>query len=236
MTLGVTRLRRLFAVTRAGCYYRPTTGLHRWYAQPPNRVQRTQATGLDHIWVGDLTYLAVAGRGWYLAVVLDQCSRRVLAWRLAMVRDAALTRVVVDAALRRRQPPGALICLLNRGNIQAWNQEFESYTRIRYAWTLSSEWPRLAMAQLLISQMLYFDTVVYDWAHIQALTLVCGGADDLLLGSAETFQERMNELAKTVPNDNGEVVLLPEPGHVPHLESPERVLPPLVSFLKKGVE
>lgn len=109
------------------------------------------------------------------------------------MRDAALTRVVVDAALRRRQPPGALIFLLNRGNIQAWNQEFESYTRIRYAWTLSSEWPRPPMAQSLISQMLYFDPVVYDWAHIQAPTLVSGGADDLMLGPAETFQERMNE-------------------------------------------
>ena len=115
--------------------------------------------------------------------------------------------------------PARSIFLLHRVNIQAWNQEFESYTRIHYAWTLSSEWPRLAMAQSLISQTLYFDPVVYDWAHIQAPTLVSGGADDLLLGPAETFQERMNE-----------------PGHVPHLESPERVLPPLVPFLKKGVE
>ena len=58
--------------------------------------------------------------------------------------------------------PARSIFLLHRVNIQAWNQEFESYTRIHYAWTLSSEWPRLAMAQSLISQTLYFDPVVYD--------------------------------------------------------------------------
>ena len=29
----------------------------------------------------------------------------------------------------------------------AWNAEFERYARIRYSWTLSSEWPRLAMVQ-----------------------------------------------------------------------------------------
>ena len=29
-------------------------------------------------------------------------------------------------------------------NPSAWNAEFERYARIRYAWTLSSEWPRLA--------------------------------------------------------------------------------------------
>ncbi len=96
--------------------YRRTTGVHRWYAQHPNRVQRTQATTLNQIWVGDLTYLAVAGRWWYLAVILDQCSRRVLAWRLATVRDAAFTRAVVDAALRRRQPTDGLIFHSDRGS------------------------------------------------------------------------------------------------------------------------
>jgi len=55
--------------------------------------------------VGDLTYIAVAGRWWYLAVVLDQYSRRVLAWRLATTRDAVFTRALVHAAIRRRCPP-----------------------------------------------------------------------------------------------------------------------------------
>src|SRR3982750_300918 len=45
-------------------------------------------------------------------------------------------------------------------NPKAWNAEFERYTRIRYAWTLSAEWPRLAMVQALIAQMLYADPVV----------------------------------------------------------------------------
>ena len=49
------------------------------------------------------------------------------------------------------------------------------------------------------------------------------------------FQERMNYIAKTVPNGNGHVLLLPGLGHVPHLEAPEKVLPPLVTFLKEGL-
>ncbi len=118
---------------------------------------------------------------------------------------------------------------------KAWNQEFETYTRIRYSWTLGAEWPRLAMVQSLISQMLYQDPVVYDWAHIQVPTLAFGGADDMLLGTAAAFQQRMDVLAKTVPNGNGRVLLLPGLGHVPHLEAPETVLPPLVAFLKEGL-
>ena len=116
-------------------------------------------------------------------------------------------------------------------NPKAWNDEFELYTRIRYSWTLSAEWPRLAMVQALISQMLYNDPVVYDWPHIQVPTLAFGGAEDLLLGPASAFQERMQVLAKTIPNGNGRVLLIPGLGHVPHLEAPEKVLPPLVAFL-----
>lgn len=121
-------------------------------------------------------------------------------------------------------------------NPKAWNAEFETYTRIRYSWTMSTDWPRLAMVQSLISQMLYFDTVVYDWAHIQVPTLAFGGADDLLLGPASAFQARMNHIAQTVPNGNGRVLLIPGLGHVPHLEAPEKVLPPLVAYLKEGVK
>jgi len=120
-------------------------------------------------------------------------------------------------------------------NPKAWNQEFETYTRIRYSWTLSADWPRLAMVQALIGQMLYADPVVYDWAHIQVPTLAFGGAEDMLLGTAASFQERMNYIAKTVPNGNGHVLLIPGLGHVPHLEAPDKVLPPLVAFLKEGL-
>lgn len=116
-----------------------------------------------------------------------------------------------------------------------WNNEFETYTRIRYSWTLSSDWPRLAMVQALIGQMLYADPVVYDWAHIQVPTLAFGGAEDMLLGPAKNFQDRMAFLAKEVPNGNGRLLLIPGLGHVPHLEAPEKVLPPLVAFLKEGL-
>ena len=120
-------------------------------------------------------------------------------------------------------------------NPKAWNQDFETYTRNRNSWTLGADLPRHAKVQALIGQMLYADPVVYDWAHIQVPTLAFGGADDMLLGTAAAFQERMAHIAKTVPNGNGHLLLLPGLGHVPHLEAPEKVLPPLVAFLKEGL-
>src|SRR5215510_2763710 len=72
-------------------------------------------------------------------------------------------------------------------NPAAWNSQFESYARVRYAWTLSADWPRLAMVQTLTGQNLVLDPVVADWSHIQAPTLVFGGAEDVLPGSAALF-------------------------------------------------
>ena len=116
-----------------------------------------------------------------------------------------------------------------------WNSQFESYARIRYAWTLGADWPRLARVQALINNVIYLDPVVYDWAHIQAPTLVYGGAEDMLAGTPAAFQEGMKRIAATIPNGKARLELLPGLGHVPFIEDPERSLPPLVAFLKEGV-
>src|SRR5215472_6104670 len=117
----------------------------------------------------------------------------------------------------------------------AWNSEFESYVRIRYAWTLSADWPRLARVQTLISNLIYLDPVVDDWAHIQAPTFVFGGAEDMLAGTPAAFQEGMKHIAATIPNAKARLQLLPGLGHVPFMEDPARSLPPLVAFLKEGL-
>ena len=120
-------------------------------------------------------------------------------------------------------------------NPEAWTPEFETYTRVRYAWTLSADWPRLAMVQTLINQVQYLDPVVDDWAHIKAPTLVFGGAEDSLPGSAAVFKDRMKYIADTIPNGKAKLLLLPGLGHVPHMEAPDKTFPPLVAFLKEGV-
>jgi pimeloyl-ACP methyl ester carboxylesterase len=117
----------------------------------------------------------------------------------------------------------------------AWNDEFEKYARIRYAWTLGADWPRLAMVQTLTGSLISGDPVVYDWAQIKAPTLAFGGAEDVLPGSAKLFQDRMKVLADTIPNGNGKLHLLPGLGHVPHLENAAKTIPPLAAFLREGI-
>jgi len=89
--------------------YRAKTGVNRFFAQHPNLLRGQTTTGADQIWVGDLTYLAIAGQWFYLAVIMDYHSRRVLGWSLGRRRDTRVTRALFQAAVRRRQPaPGWL--------------------------------------------------------------------------------------------------------------------------------
>lgn len=82
--------------------YRAKAGVHRFYDRQPNRLRGLEPHRPNQVWVGDITYLPVAGHWWYLAVVLDQYSRRVLAWSVTAQRDARVTCAVLKAAARAR--------------------------------------------------------------------------------------------------------------------------------------
>jgi len=101
----------------------------------------------------------------------------------------------------------------------------EKYITRQYGWTLSGNWPQAAMVRALVQQMVYEDPVVYDWAHIKAKTLEIGGDKD-----GVGFPELAKHVAQTIPDCT--LVLLPNIGHVPHFEAPEKFFPELVKFLK----
>ena len=88
--------------------YRAKVRVHQLYARHPNRLWTTTATHPNQVWVGDITYLKVEGTWWYLAIVMDQYSRRILAWSLTRRRTAAVTCAVLALAGRRRPPAGVI--------------------------------------------------------------------------------------------------------------------------------
>jgi transposase InsO family protein len=88
--------------------YRPKARIHRRYAQHPNRLWTTRVERPNQVWVGDITYLRVGASWRYLAVVMDQYSRRVLAWSLTRRRTAAVTCGVLTRAATRRGGRGVI--------------------------------------------------------------------------------------------------------------------------------
>ena len=107
----------------------------------------------------------------------------------------------------------------------AWKPEYDKFIRIMYAPSLSADWPRYAMARAILQQMLLQDPVVYDWPHIKARTLVIGGANDY-----PEYPAQSRHAAETIPH--GELVLIPDVGHVPHIQVPEIFERELLKFLK----
>ena len=88
--------------------YRAKVRVHHLYARHPNRLWTAQVSAPNQVWVGDITYLQVAGTWRYLAIVMDQYSRRILAWSLTRHRTAAVTCAVLAQAARRRPARGVI--------------------------------------------------------------------------------------------------------------------------------
>lgn len=100
----IARLMRLAGLQgRSARLYRQSKVAQRaFYASVPFRPDIEQASSVDQVWVGDVTYLKVAGQWRYLAVVMDRHSRRILGWSLGSKRDAALTARALRQAARNR--------------------------------------------------------------------------------------------------------------------------------------
>jgi len=119
-SVGRRRVARLMRGARlqgrsARRYHRSMVRQCAFFASVPNQqwTQVTQAP--NQIWVGDVTYLKVAGQWRYLAVVMDRHSRRVLGWSLSARRDAALTSDALRHSVRKRPAAPGLMFHSDRG-------------------------------------------------------------------------------------------------------------------------
>jgi transposase InsO family protein len=83
----------------------------------PNRVARQFAVaGLNQLWVTDITYLATNDGWWYLAIVLDAASRRIVGWAMADHLRTELPLAALEMALTQRsRRPGDLVHHSDRG-------------------------------------------------------------------------------------------------------------------------
>jgi pimeloyl-ACP methyl ester carboxylesterase len=114
-----------------------------------------------------------------------------------------------------------------RGHVLEWQDEYLEYVRIHYGWTLSGDWPRLALIRALNFHGIRTDPVVPNWPQIQAPTLFISGRED-----GPDFPERARNAVDVIPN--AELVLLPGVGHNPHWEAPDALHPPMIEFLRGG--
>jgi len=92
-----------------------TDSRHGWRVVP-NLARGLVLTGLDQLWVADITYVHLLEEFAYLAIVLDAFSRRVVGWALESHLQASLAVAALTMALTARRPAhGSLIHHSDRG-------------------------------------------------------------------------------------------------------------------------
>ena len=114
---GMARLMRgMHLRARANRIYRRLPGAVMATLSIPNQARERQITDPNKVWRGDVTYLKASGRWRYLAVVIDQYSRRLVGWQLGRHRTMDLTLDALDRAIVRRRPKSGLVFHSDRGN------------------------------------------------------------------------------------------------------------------------
>ena len=116
---GEKRIARLMRqnklVARAKKAFRPRTTVAGSSAAP-NLIKGLEPTGVNQVWVSDITYIATL-EGWlYLAVILDLFSRKVVGWKLGESLEAELVVRALQNALTMRTPDRGLYFHSDRGS------------------------------------------------------------------------------------------------------------------------
>jgi putative transposase len=80
-----------------------------------NLARRMTLTGIDQLWVADITYIRLQAEFVYLALVLDAFSRRILGWKLDRTLASRLATEALEMAIATRKPLPGLVHHSDRG-------------------------------------------------------------------------------------------------------------------------
>jgi putative transposase len=80
-----------------------------------NVAATLKLTGINQLWVADITYIRLREEFLYLAVVLDAYSRRVVGWALGESMEASLVVAALRKAIAERKPGFGLVHHSDRG-------------------------------------------------------------------------------------------------------------------------
>jgi putative transposase len=81
-----------------------------------NLASRIKLTGVNQLWVSDITYIRLQTEFVYLAVILDGYSRKVVGWALERTLEACLPVTALANAIHQRQPAPGLVHHSDRGS------------------------------------------------------------------------------------------------------------------------
>ena len=110
----VQRKYQLFAIRWQSFKIATTDSNHR-HPVYPNLLAGLTVTGVNQVWVADITYIRISKGFVYLAAILDRYSRKVIGWAISKRIDAELCVAALKVALANRKPAAGCIHHSDRG-------------------------------------------------------------------------------------------------------------------------
>jgi transposase InsO family protein len=118
-----------------------TTDSNHQYPVYPNLLKNPELeiTGINQVWVADITYIRILTGFVFLAVILDIYSRRVIGWALSKSIDHYLTLAALRMALKNRKPGKDVIHHSDRGVQYACHEYTEVLTANYFKISMSAK-------------------------------------------------------------------------------------------------
>ncbi len=122
-----------------------------------------------------------------------------------------------------------------------WNADFQKWAELGAGWTSAPDYAKVAWNSALMYDMIFTQPVLYEFKNIKSPTLlIIGTRDKTAIGKplvSEEIRKTMGnylelgkKTQKAIPNSN--LVEVPNTGHLPHIESFDQFIKPLIVFLK----
>jgi putative transposase len=92
-----------------------TTDSQHAHAVYLNLAKRMEVTGINQLWIADITYIRLRQEFVFLAVILDAFSRRAIGWALDRTLQSRIALEALHGTVRRRQPPAGVVHHSDRG-------------------------------------------------------------------------------------------------------------------------
>jgi transposase InsO family protein len=117
---------------------RTTDSRHSLGYSPNRLLDAPPPSGVNQLWVGDITYVPlVGGEFLYLALLMDRYSRRIIGWNLQDHLQESLVLAALRAAIALRQPQPDLIHHSDRGGQYAGAEYRQTLARARALQSMS---------------------------------------------------------------------------------------------------
>jgi putative transposase len=116
-------LRENDLLIKPGRRYIQTTNSKHWMRKYPNIAKQLELTAPEQLWVSDITYLKTEEGNYYLTMVTDAYSRKVMGYSIADNMDATTVAQALQMAIKNRSFNHQLIHHSDRGS-QYCSQEY----------------------------------------------------------------------------------------------------------------